>query len=166
MDNSPKALEICRLRGILNTILCDVEHFYRLDKSLIFDHIIFWGNNLGLFQSRDFFIYLMSVLENYTHDNSLLYLESMSPYSEGFLDQDTVDYVNQNLIQKKLGGQMHLRVRYKKFVTPWTDYLFLSVDELKTLLSKTNWSLNNIYADNESNQYIAVLKKNEIISDL
>jgi len=122
MDNSPKAIETCKLRGIRNTIVCDVEHFNMLDKSFRFDNVLFLGNNLGLLQNRDFFVYFLEVIEGYTNENSNLYLESMNPYGEGFLDEDTVEYVNQNLLQKRLGGQMHVRVRYKKCVTPWSDY--------------------------------------------
>jgi SAM-dependent methyltransferase len=159
MDNSPKAIETCKIRGIENTIICDVEHFHLLEKSLKFDHIVFWGNNLGLFQGRDFFLYLMGVLEDYTHPDSTIHLESMSPYSIGFLDTETVEYVHQNKIRKRLGGQMNVRVRYKKFVTPWTDYLFLSIDELHEIVSLTNWKIVNILEDTETNQYIAQLKK-------
>jgi hypothetical protein len=136
-----------------------VENFHLIDKSLKFDHIIFWGNNLGLFQNRDFFIYLIEVLENYTHNDSIIHLESMSPYGEGFLDPETVEYVRQNLLRKRLGGQMYTRVRYKKFVTPWNDYLFLSIEELLELLNLTNWKIVNILKDPDTHQYIAQLKK-------
>jgi SAM-dependent methyltransferase len=159
MDNSPKAIETCQQRGIQNTIVCDVEHFHLMDKSLKFDHIIFWGNNLGLFQSRDFLLNLMNILENYTHENSIIHLESMSPYSDGFLDTETVEYVHQNLLRKRLGGQMNVRIRYKKFVTPWTDYLFLSIEELRELLHLTNWTIDQILEDTDTKQYIAKLKK-------
>jgi 2-polyprenyl-3-methyl-5-hydroxy-6-metoxy-1,4-benzoquinol methylase len=160
MDNSPKAIETCKMRGIRKTIVCDVEYFHLIEDSLKFDHIIFWGNNLGLFQSRDFFLYFMEILEHYTHSDSLIHLESMSPYGEGFSDTETVEYVRQNLLQKRLGGQMNVRVRYKKFVTPWTDYLFLSIEELRELVNHTNWEIVNILEDNETYQYIAQLKKN------
>jgi 2-polyprenyl-3-methyl-5-hydroxy-6-metoxy-1,4-benzoquinol methylase len=159
MDNSPKAIETCKIRGILKTIVCDVEHFHLIEKSLKFDHIIFWGNNLGLFQSRDFFLYLMETLEHYTHHDSIIHLESMSPYGEGFLDTETVEYVHQNILRKRLGGQMNTRIRYKKFVTPWTDYLFLSIEELRELVNLTNWEIINIVEDNDTYQYIAQLKR-------
>jgi SAM-dependent methyltransferase len=159
MDNSPKAIQTCIQRGIQKSIVCDVEHLHLIEKTLKFDHIIFWGNNLGLFQSRDFFLHLMRVLEDYTHDESMIHLESMSPYSDGFLDPETIEYVRQNLLRKRLGGQMNVRVRYKKYVTPWTDYLFLSIEELQELLSLTNWTIVKILEDDETKQYIAQLKK-------
>ena len=161
MDNSPKAIETCKLRGINKTIVCDVEHFHLMDVSIKFDHIIFWGNNLGLFQSRDFFIHLMNSMSNFVHHGTTLYLESMNPYQEGFLDQDTVTYVNENLNRKRFGGQMNVRVRYKKFVTPWTDYLFLSKEELGELVLLTNWRIAEILDDKQTNQYIAILKLNQ-----
>jgi hypothetical protein len=104
-------------------------------------------------------IQLFQRQEQYTHNESIIHLESMSPYGEGFLDEDTVEYVQQNLMRKRLGGQMNVRIRYKKVVTPWTDYLFLSLEELKELVNQTNWKIVNILEDNETNQYIAQLKK-------
>jgi SAM-dependent methyltransferase len=159
MDNSPKAIETCKIRGIKKTIVCDVEHLHKLDNTYCFDHIVFWGNNLGLFQSEVFFHYLMGILERYTHQESILHLESMSPYEDGFLDPETVEYVKHNLERKRLGGQMNVRVRYKKYVTPWSDYIFLSKSELETLIQRTCWKIDNIFEDKKTNQYIAQLKK-------
>ena len=159
MDNSPKAIDTCKLRGIENTIVCDVEHFHLVDTAIKFDSILFWGNNVGLLQNKSFFVYFLNLLENYTNSNSTLYLETMNPYEEGFLDEDTVSYVENNLLQKKLGGQMSVRVRYKKYATPWNDYLFISADELEQLLTETSWQTERILKDFETNQFIAVLKK-------
>jgi SAM-dependent methyltransferase len=159
MDSSPLAIDVCRHRGIRNTILCGVEHFSGIDKSLKFDSVLFFGNNLGLLQNEKFFIYFLSLLEAHTHHDSRLFFESMSPYGPGFDDVETVEYVNNNLIQKKPGGQMHVRVRYKKFATPWSDFLFLSADELKQLLTQTNWEVEMIKEDNHTHQYIAVVRR-------
>ena len=46
-DNSPKALEVCRLRGIQHTNLCPIT---QLSNHLgIFDSVLMMGNNFGLF---------------------------------------------------------------------------------------------------------------------
>ena len=160
MDNSPLAIEICKKLGIRNTLLCDVENFHRSNLEMKFDSILFWGNNLGLLQNRSFFIYFFKLLENFSHKNTEIFLESMSPYGNGFQDEDTISYVRNNKSRHRLGGQMHVRVRYKKFVTPWTDYLFVSIKELKELLSLTNWKIKDIVEDEISHQYISsVIRK-------
>ncbi len=155
MDNSPLAIETCKRRGIHHTLLCDVNHFQHLDASLCFDTILFWGNNVGLLQNKSFFIYFLQLLEKYTHANSVIHLETMNPYGAGFLDEETQRYVNHNLSQQKLGGQMHVRIRYKMFATPWHDYLFVSPEEMNDILSHTSWKTDKIRFDEITNQYIA-----------
>ena len=45
-----------------------------------------------------------------------------------------------------MGGQIRMRVRYRKIKSPWFDYLFLSRDELVGLLEGTGWRLKEIIA--------------------
>ena len=45
-----------------------------------------------------------------------------------------------------MGGQVRMRVRYKKYKSPWFDYLFLSREELEGLLEGTGWRLKEIIA--------------------
>ena len=155
MDNSSLAVETCKLRGIKNTIVCDVGHFEKLRKELVFDQVVFWGNNLGLMQNERFFAHFMQLLEAHTHAHSVIFMESMSPYGEGFLDEDTRDYVANNLRQGRMGGQMRVKVRYKKFATPWNDYLFASHEELEKMLGPTAWRIETLHQDPTSHQYIA-----------
>jgi len=71
------------------------------------------------------------------------------------LDEDTRAYVAQNLRQGRMGGQMRVKVRYKKFATPWSDYLFASPEELEAMLVPTAWQIDTVHHDPESHQYIA-----------
>ena len=163
MDNSSLAVETCKLRGIKNTIVCDVGHFEKLRKELVFDQVVFWGNNLGLMQNERFFAHFMQLLEAHTHAHSVIFMESMSPYGEGFLDEDTRDYVANNLRQGRMGGQMRVKVRYKKFATPWSDYLFASHEELEKMLGPTAWRIETLHQDPTSHQYIAqIVRKNTL----
>ncbi|MDG2228307.1 MAG: class I SAM-dependent methyltransferase [Flavobacteriales bacterium] len=159
MDNSPLAIDICQKQGIKNTILCDVNHFEKFDEAIKFDSILFWGNNFGLLQNASFFYYFLNLLENLSHKGTKIFLESMDPFGLGFQETETVDYIQHNLLQKKMGGQMHLRVRYKKYVTPWSDYVFASIDELKEMLLNTNWVIEETLEAPSDNQYIAILKQ-------
>ena len=155
MDNSPLAIETCKSLGLQHTIICDVGHFQELRKDLVFDQVVFWGNNLGLMQNERFFVHFMHLLEAHTHAHSTLFIESMSPYGEGFLDDDTKAYVAHNLRQGRMGGQMRVKVRYKKFATPWSDYLFASPEELEAMLLPTAWQIDTVHNDPVSHQYIA-----------
>jgi hypothetical protein len=59
-----------------------------------------------------------------------------------------------------MAGQIRLRVRYRDYATPWFDYLFLSHDELETLLKGTGWGLSRTVED-ELPVYVAVIEKQE-----
>ena len=159
MDNSPLAVETCRLRGIEHTILCDVGHFQQRPSDWMFDHVVFWGNNLGLLQNAQFFRHFMALLEQCTHAQSTVFMESMSPYDEGFLDEETREYVAHTLRQGRMGGQMRVRVRYKKFATPWSDYLFASPEELDEMLASTAWRLETVHQADDSLQYFAEITR-------
>ena len=161
MDNSPLAIDICQRQGIKNTILCDVNHFEKFNEDIKFDSILFWGNNFGLLQNATFFNYFLNLLEKHSHKGTKIFLESMNPHSLGFEEVETVDYIKHNLRQKKMGGQMHVRIRYKQYVTPWNDYVFASIEELKKLLKNTNWEIDETFEAPADNQYMAIIKQKQ-----
>ncbi len=58
-----------------------------------------------------------------------------------------------------MSGQIRLRARYKKYVTPWFDYLLVSKDEMEDILDGTGWVVRK-YLDTEGAAgYIAVMDK-------
>ena len=56
-----------------------------------------------------------------------------------------------------LGGQLHLRLRYRLLATDWFDYLVCSVDELESLLAGSRWRLKTIDAADRP-YYLAVME--------
>ena len=57
-----------------------------------------------------------------------------------------------------MSGQLRIRVRYKKYVTPWFDYLIVSKDEMEDILEGTGWRVKN-FLDSNSSAYISVIEK-------
>jgi SAM-dependent methyltransferase len=51
IDNSPLALKVCRLRGVRNTRLMSITQLGIGARVGIFDTVVMFGNNLGLFGS-------------------------------------------------------------------------------------------------------------------
>lgn len=159
MDNSPLALKICAERGLENTLLCDV---LRLDHTVIdeLDSIILWGNNFGLLQNsvvaKKFF---KNCLKMCNPDAKIL-IETLDPYGKAFNLDDDKSYIQENRLNGRLGGQIRVRVRYRHFVTPWRDYLFVSKQELNEILEDTGWIVTNTFDDKEIDQYIAVIERN------
>jgi hypothetical protein len=42
-----------------------------------------------------------------------------------------------------MSGQIRMRARYKRFATPWFDYLMVSPQELETIVNGTGWRVTN-----------------------
>jgi hypothetical protein len=51
-----------------------------------------------------------------------------------------------------------MRIRFNDLATPWFDYLFVSKDELATLVEDTGWRLADTVEDGSA-QYVAVLER-------
>ena len=69
-----------------------------------------------------------------------------------------LDYHARNRAQGKLPGQVRIRVRYKRYVTPWIDLLMVSTDELRQIVDGTGWQLKET-VDDEQGLYVAILMK-------
>ena len=50
-----------------------------------------------------------------------------------------------------------MRVRHRRCVTPWFDYLFVAQDELEELLEDTDWTLTRTIAS-PAGSYVVVLE--------
>lgn len=55
-------------------------------------------------------------------------------------------------------GQVRIRVRYRKYATPWFDHLFVSQDEMAALLTGTGWVVRQ-FVDSDAASYIAIIEK-------
>jgi len=65
-------------------------------------------------------------------------------------------YHERNRSLGRLPGQTRLRVRYQNLATPWFDYLFASVDELRALLDGSAWTLKR--CETAGAGYLAMLQ--------
>jgi len=70
--------------------------------------------------------------------------EILDPYQTD--DPDHLAYHAQNRSRGRMGGQIRMRVRYKRHKSPWFDYLFLSRAELEDLLNGSGWRLKEVIA--------------------
>jgi hypothetical protein len=59
-------------------------------------------------------------------------------------DPDSVEYVRRNRRSVRLSGQSRIRIRYRRFATPWFDFLRLAPEELEGLLETTGWRIRRL----------------------
>jgi SAM-dependent methyltransferase len=154
IDISPAAIETCRLRGVSDARVIAIDD---VDSSLgIFDTILMLGGNLGLLGNQERGRRILGTLADMTSSDALIIGASRDRTAS--TDPDIVDYFTKNLAEGRLSGQGRIRIRYRKFVTPWFDLLRMTIDELQGLLTGTGWRLQEAISSDDS-LYVAVLDK-------
>ena len=155
IDNSPLAIKVSRQRGLKKAKAIGIEEIgqFRPDS---FDTVIMMGNNFGLFGSFRLAQTLLKKLHAITSPNALIIAMTRDPYATK--DPAHAAYHKLNRKRGRMGGQLRIRVRHKRCVGNWFDYLLVSKDELKKILKNTGWEVKR-FIDGDGGQYIMVLGK-------
>ena len=114
------------------------------------------GNNFGLVGNERRARWFLRRLAGMTSGQALLIAATRDPYKTVLPDQRA--YNARNRARGRWRGQARIRVRYKKYVTPWFDLLMVSLDEMRNLLRDTGWEIANTLRGEEG-RYIAILEK-------
>ncbi|MBI2328909.1 MAG: class I SAM-dependent methyltransferase [Chloroflexi bacterium] len=157
IDNSPLAIEVCKLRGLKNARVTSITQIN--SKLGVFDTILMMGNNFGLFGSFEGARRLLRKVSKITSENGRIIAESNDVYKT-----DTPEHLSYHQFNRKRGrmaGQIKLRVRYKKYATPWFDYLMVSKEEMENILDGTDWKVNR-FIESDGSLYIAIIDKKKL----
>lgn len=153
---SPLAIETAKLRGLAKA---EVLSIFELSGKLgTFDTILMLGNNFGLFGSAAKTRSLLRRFKSFTRPGSILIAESLNVYRTD--DPDHLSYLAENRKRGRMSGQIRMRGRYKRFVTPWFDYLMVSPEEMENLLVGTGWRVTKCYdAEGPRALYAAIIER-------
>lgn len=154
IDSSPLAIKVCKLRGLKKTKVLSIT---RLSPKLgKFDTILMLGTNFGLFANFKRAKWLLKRFKRITNNKTIIIAETLDPYQT----KDPIHFSYHKLNRKRgrMPGQARIRVRYRKFVTPWFDYLLVSKTELQKILSGTGWKVKR-FIDSKGPIYIAIIEK-------
>jgi SAM-dependent methyltransferase len=155
LDISPAACEVCRRRGVGTVVEGTVHDLARFEERHSFDSVLLLGNNLGLLESRHHAPVFLEALAAVTRPGAVILGRGLDPYQTD--NPFHLRYHDRNRQLGRLGGQTRIRVRYQDMATPYFDYLFVSLDELRSLLSGTEWTLQDV--EPEGAMYAAVLRR-------
>ncbi len=154
IDISPLAIKVCKLRGLKNAeVLAVTQVSWRLGK---FDTLLMLGNNFGLFANPKRAKWLLRRFYNMTSSLGRIIAETRDPYKTD--NPDHLAYHKWNRKRGRMPGQLRIRVRYKRYVTPWFDYLMVSKEEMQKILKGTAWYVHT-FIDGSGGVYIAVIDK-------
>ena len=140
VDVSPLAIAVAKERGLNAEVLSIDELSAELG---MFDTILMLGNNFGLFGSASKARRLLRRFKAFTRPGATLIAESLNVYETK--DPDHLAYLAANRERGRMSGQIRMRARYKRLVTPWFDYLMVSPEEMETLVDGTGWRVTNQY---------------------
>jgi SAM-dependent methyltransferase len=156
IDNSPLAIRACRLRGVRNTKVMSITDVNtRLGK---FNTILMMGNNFGLFGNPRRAKQLLNQFHKITNPDARIIAESLDVYKPP-IDPVHRQYHMFNRRRGRLPGQVRIRVRYRKIIGPWFDYLLVSQKEMKTILEGTGWHVKRFINSQNGPVYVAITEK-------
>jgi len=154
IDASPLAIKVCKLRGLKKAKVLTIDNI--TPKLGSFDTLVMMGNNFGLFGNPVKAKRLLKRFHKMTSDNARIIGECLDPYSTD--DPHHLAYHKHNRRRGRMAGQLRLRIRYKKWKTPWFDYLFVSRTEMKDVLKDTGWQILRTIPPKGAS-YIAIIVK-------
>ena len=157
IDNSPLAIKVSESRGLRKTELVPFQEI-NFPPSF-FDTVIMFGNNFGLFASKKKAKIMLKKLYRMTSSTAILLCESVNPYQTK--SPDHLAYQKENRAKGRMSGQLRIRVRYRKYVGKWFDYLIVSPREMKEIVSGTGWKVSRIMKSRSGPLYIGVITKDQ-----
>ncbi len=155
IDNSPGAIEVCRLRGLKNAVVRSIAEVDEFEPNS-FDTVLMLGNNFGLFGDAENAKLILAKLTRITSPAAQIIAGSRDPYKTD--SPDHLEYHEFNRQRGRMPGQIKMRVRYRKAVGAWFDYLFVSPDEMREILVGTAWHIEELIESGEAN-YFAIIGK-------
>jgi hypothetical protein len=127
-----------------------------INAGLQFDTLLLLGHNFGLMESKDKAKKILSRLFSIMPAGCRIIAETMDPHTTN--NPVHLVYHKKNIARSRMPGQINIRVRFKNFTGPWFDYLFVSLKELKSIISGTGWKIEKVFKD-KSPTYIVILLK-------
>ena len=154
VDASPLGVRVCKMRGLRKASVLPITNVsFKLGK---FDTLTMFGNGFGLFGNPKRAKWMLKRFYKMTTNDARIIAESLDPYKTDHPDHRI--YHNYNKRRGRMAGQVRIRVRYRRYVTPWFDYLLVSPQEMRSMLKGTEWEMKHTL-NSPSGAYIAIIEK-------
>jgi SAM-dependent methyltransferase len=156
IDISPLAIKTARLRGVRDARVLSITQASRQALG-VFDTIVMFGNNFGLFGNPKRARWLLRRFYGMTTADGRILAESRNIYKTD--DPEHLAFHERNRKLGRLPGQLRLRVRYKTMIGSWFEYLLVSPEEMAEIVDGTGWHIAQIFWADGGVDYTAVLEK-------
>lgn len=148
LDNSAGAAQVCRDRGV-DEVVNTSFHLYEPDAR--FDTFLMMGHNLGLLAPDP--VRSLDHIRAMARPGARIVGTTLDPYATE--DPLHLAYHQMNRARGRRPGHVVMRVRRRRLIGPWFDYLFCSEAELAAIASEAGWALTVI--ERHEVGYLAVL---------
>lgn len=161
IDTSPLAIRLCKRQGLKKAEVQSIIEFTfthtKRVRNYSFDTILMLGNNFGLFESFTRARWLLRRLHKMTSDDASIIAQSIDPYKK-IHEQAHKRYYSLNRMKGRMPGQTRMRIRYKNYKSIWFDYLFVSKEEMKSIVNGTGWKIEHLLDSTiDPGVYIAII---------
>ena len=148
IDRSPLVVQVCKERGLRDARILSVTEVSARMLG-VFDTIIMTGNNFGIFGNADRARLLLRRFPDITTDEGLIIAETTDPYATD--EAVHLAYQERNRNRGRMSGQYRHRERYRNPKGPWFDWLLVSRDEMRRIVTGTGWAVRK-FSDLEGAQ--------------
>ncbi len=156
IDVSPLAIKASRERGAKDARVISIT---RVGPPLgKFDSILMFGNNFSLLGGKKRAEWVLEKYRRLANPGIQLIVTATDPYATN--DPDHLNYQKFNLRRSRMGGQIRLRIRYKKYQTPWLDHLLVSQPEMTAMLKGSGWKVTK-FIPGAGGAYAAVIQRED-----
>lgn len=139
IDTSVGAVHVCRERGVRSVVAASISDPGDALVPGSFDTILLLGNNLGILGSEAHARTMFGAMRRLLADGGVVVGVGVDPYRTDSADH--LQYHDRNRRAGRLPGQIRMRVRHRRVVGPWFDWLFVSLDELGGLARASGWTI-------------------------
>lgn len=156
IDKSPLAIKLSTIKGVRYAKVLPIEQIETLKQNK-FDTILMFGHNFGLFGN---FKKAQRLLKNFyqiTSAKAVIIATTRDPHKTDLSEH--TKYHKNNLKLGKMPGQIRMRLRHGKLISPWFDYLFVSQIELKKIIMGTGWRIKKFINLKQDASYTMILEK-------
>lgn len=154
VDSSPGAVEVAARRGVADARVLALRELAGASGLGTFDTVLLFGNNVALLENMRVAPRLLRELRALVCDDGRLLVEGIDPYQT--VNPDHLAYHARNRERGRTGGELRVRLRYRRFSTPWTEILFVSREEVRGLAEEGGWRVERVIPD-DGPLYFALL---------
>jgi SAM-dependent methyltransferase len=156
LDSSQYAADASTLMGVRDVWCKSIDDL--TDELANFDSFVLYGNNFGMLGTPTATRRWMSGWAKLTGPNARILAGSANPYCGGAPGM-TRGYYWRNKTMGRYPGQLAYRYHYGGRVGPWSMWLFVSSQEMRTMLKGTGWTIESVVAPTPYEPYVAILIK-------